>query len=178
MIILRRATTKKQRTHSIAETNITFFPPPKFTRTSTTPPPFLRVATQQSQDRVNSINTNTSMACSPGRNLVPSPPWRPSIEKKCAQSCNSVGAGPATIDVMVYPVEDPTATEQSGRPGHRRFSTEIISQGSIHEIMWDEKAISGESSSSSSSISRQPITNNKHRVSSQPRKQSIAAKRS
>src|SRR5271155_326786 len=83
---------------------------------------------------------------SPGRNLVPSPPWRPSIEKKCAQSCSSVSAEPAVIDVMVYPMEDPNATEKSGRPGHRRFSTEIVSQGSIHEIMWDEKVVSGESS--------------------------------
>ena len=54
-----------------------------------------------------------SMAYSPGRNLVPSPSWQPSVEKKCAQSCSSVSAEPAVIDVMVYPVEGPTATEHN-----------------------------------------------------------------
>jgi hypothetical protein len=117
------------------------------------------------------------MAYSPDRNLVLSPLGRPSVEKKCAQPYSSVSAEPAGTDVNGYSAADPIATERPDRSGHRSFSTKIVSQGSIHEIIWDEKVIPGKSNSSSSSISQQPTRNNKYRTSSSPRKQSTTVEK-
>jgi hypothetical protein len=177
MIVLRRATTRKQQAPSTAQTNITFFPPPKFART---PPPllsFLRMASPQNQERINCLNTKASMERSRCRSLVPSPPRRPSVEKECARPCCSVTAEPAVTDVMVYSALDHNAAQQFDRPGRRKFSTKIISQSSVHEIIWDENVTSGESNSSSSNISRQPTRNKKCTMSSRSRKQSFAVEK-
>ena len=177
MIVLRRATTKKQRAPSIPETNITFFPPPKFNRTSTTLLSFLRMASQKGQERITCLNTNATMTHSPRKGIVPSPPRRPSVTRECARLCCSVIAEPAVTDVMVHSAREYDPSRQFDAPGHRRFSTKIISDSTVHEIIWDENAISGESNSSSSTVSRQPTTNKKRAVSSWPRQQSIAVEK-
>ena len=177
MIVLRRATTKKQKAPSIPETNITFFPPPKFNRTSTTLLSFLRMASQQGQERINCLNTNATMTHSPRKGIVPLLPRRPSVTRDCARPCCSVIAEPAVTDVMVHSGQEHDPSRQFDGPGHRRFSTKIISDSNVHEIIWDENAISGESNSSSSTISRQPTTNERRAASSQPRKQSIAVEK-
>ena len=174
MIILRRATTKKQVAPSIPQTNITFFPPPKFNRTSTPLLSFLRMASQQGQVHTDCLNTNASMTRSPRQSIAPSPPRRPSVTKECARPCCSVTAEPAVTNVLAHSAREHDPSQQFDGPGYRRFSTKIISDSSVHEIIWDENAMSGESTSSSSNVSRQPTTNQKRAASSQIRKQSIA----
>jgi hypothetical protein len=177
MIGLRRATTKREGPPSIAQTNITFFPPPKFSRTSTTLLSFLRIASQQSQERINCLNTNASMARSSDQSLVPSPPRRPSVTKESTRPWCSVTAEPAVTDVMVYSAREHDPTQQFDGPRYRRFSTKIVSPSSVHEIIWDENVTSGESSSTSSNISRNPTTSEKRTISSQSTKQSMAVEK-
>jgi hypothetical protein len=78
---------------------------------------------------------------------------------------------------MVYSAREHDPTQKFDGPGHRRFSTKIVSPSSVHEIIWDESVTSGDSNSTSSNISRNPTTNEKHTMSSQSRKQSMAVEK-
>lgn len=177
MIVLRRATTKKERASLVAQSNITFFPPPKFSRTSMPLLSFLRISSQKSPEPVGCLNTNASMTQSSGQSLVPSPPRRPSVTIECAQPSCSVTAEPAVTDVIVYSAREHDTPYQIDGSGHRRFSTKIVSYCGVHEIIWDENVISSASNSSSSNTSRKATADKKRKCSSNQGKASIAVEK-
>jgi hypothetical protein len=174
MIVLRRATAKKEGRPSLTQSNITFFPPPTFSRTPTPLLSFLCITSQKIQEPIGCPNMNASMTQSSSQGLMPSLPRKPSVTIECAQPSCSVAAEPAVTDIIVYSAREQDASHQMDQSRHRRFSTKIVSHSGVHEIIWDEIVVSSESNSSCSNNSRNATTGSKRKGTSNHRKVSIA----
>ena len=165
MIVLRRASVRKQSLEPAkdSQSEITFFPRPQVTKTSTSLFGFLRLGATQldgDQSHKNSVDTSAAtLLCRPSTS--PSPPRKPSMIGNVPLPCASEVAQPAfTALVMdsvgiMHPMQHPRPTlDVPQTTVARRSSTTITTGNSVHEIIWDENVTSSSGSNTASQASR------------------------
>ena len=164
MIVLRRASIRKSNGESArdSQSEITFFPRPQVTKTSTSLFGFLRIRQldgDQSQSHKNSVDISATLLRRPS--ISPSPPRKPSIVGNVPLPCVSEVAQPAfTALVMdsvgiMHPLQHRRpALDIPETTVARRSSTTITTGNNVHEVIWDENVTSSSGSNTASQSSR------------------------